>query len=72
MTFVGLSGILGRFFITALIEPLGRRGAGTLCCGMTALLMVMQGYLYDAYIGTWSLFYVLFIVQTFSAARFTP
>ena len=65
MTFVGLSGILGRFFITALIEPLGRRGAGTLCCGMTALLMVMQGYLYDAYIGTWSLFYVLFIVQTF-------
>src|SRR5437764_5750586 len=65
MTFVGLSGILGRFFITAVIEPLGPRGAGTLCCGMTALLMVMQGYLYDAYIGTWSLFYVLFIVQTF-------
>src|SRR2546430_14157285 len=44
MTFVGLSGIVGRFFITALIEPLGRRGAGTLACGMAALLMVMQGY----------------------------
>ena len=38
MVFVGLSGILGRFFITALIEPLGRRGAGTLACGMAALL----------------------------------
>src|SRR6266700_2282309 len=42
MVFVGLSGIVGRFFITALIEPLGRRGAGTLACGMAALLMVMQ------------------------------
>ena len=28
MVFTGVSGILGRFFITALIEPLGRRGAG--------------------------------------------
>jgi MFS family permease len=27
--------------------------------------MIAQGYLYDAYIGGWSLFYVLFIVQTF-------
>jgi MFS transporter, putative metabolite:H+ symporter len=72
MTWVGLSGILGRFFITALIEPLGRRGAGTLCCGMAAVLMVMQGYLYDVYIGTWSLFYILFIAQTFfSSAIYT-
>ena len=30
MIFVNLAGILGRFSITALIEPLGRRGAGTL------------------------------------------
>src|SRR5438552_5891054 len=65
MTFVGLSGIVGRFFITALIEPLGRRGAGTLACGMAALLMVMQGYFYNVFIGTWSLFYILFIAQTF-------
>ena len=27
--------------------------------------MVAQGYLYDVYIGGWSLFYILFIVQTF-------
>jgi len=67
-SFVGLSGIVGRFFITALIEPLGRRGAGTLCCTMTALLMVMQGYLWDVYIGTWSLFYLLFLAQTFFGA----
>ena len=67
-SFVGLSGIVGRFFITALIEPLGRRGAGTLCCGMAAVLMVMQGYLWDVYVGTWSLFYLLFLAQTFFGA----
>jgi MFS transporter, putative metabolite:H+ symporter len=65
MVFVGFSGILGRFFITALIEPLGRRGAGTLACGMAALLMVLQGYLWSVFIGTWSLFYMLFLAQTF-------
>jgi putative MFS transporter len=72
MVFVGLSGIVGRFFITALIEPLGRRGAGTVACGMAALLTVSAGYLYDVYIGTWSLFYVLFIAGTFfSSAIYT-
>src|SRR5205085_5994223 len=55
----------GRFFITSLIEPLGRRGAGTLCCGMAALFMVSAGYLYDVFIGTWSLFYVLLVAQGF-------
>ena len=59
MVWVGLSGILGRFFITALIEPLGRRGAGTLACGMAALLTVSAGYLYNVFIGGWSLFYML-------------
>src|SRR5207237_4636549 len=65
MVFTGLSGIAGRFFITTLIEPLGRRGAGTLCCAMTAILMVLQGQFYDVFIGGWSLFYMLFIAQTF-------
>jgi MFS family permease len=65
MIWVGVSGIVGRFFITALIEPMGRRGAGTLACGMAGLLMVMQGYLYDIFIGPWSLFYILFLAQTF-------
>jgi putative MFS transporter len=65
MVWIGFSGILGRFFITALIEPLGRRGAGTLACGMAGLLMVLQGYLFNVFIGTWSLFYILFVAQTF-------
>src|SRR5436305_11965325 len=72
MVFTGLSGIVGRFFITALIEPMGRRGAGTLACGMAALLTVSAGYFYDVYVGTWSLFYVLMIAGTFfSSAIYT-
>jgi putative MFS transporter len=65
MVFTGVSGIAGRFFITALIEPLGRRGAGTLACGMAGLLTVSAGYLYDIFIGGWSLFYMLMIAGTF-------
>jgi putative MFS transporter len=72
MVFTGLSGIIGRFFITALIEPMGRRGAGTLACGVAALLTVSAGYFYDVYVGTWSLFYVLMIAGTFfSSAIYT-
>src|SRR5437764_10908337 len=40
MIFVNLAGILGRFSITALIEPMGRRGSGTLYCVMAAILIV--------------------------------
>jgi putative MFS transporter len=65
MIFVNLSGIIGRFSITALIEPMGRRGSGTLYCVMAALLIVFAGYLYDVFIGTWSLFYVLIVAQGF-------
>jgi putative MFS transporter len=65
MVFTGVSGIAGRFFITTLIEPLGRRGAGTLACGMAALLTVSAGYLYDVFIGGWSLFYMLMLAGTF-------
>ena len=65
MIWVSVSAVLGRFFITALIEPLGRRGSATLCMVCAGVGMIAQGYLYDVYIGGWSLFYVLFIVQTF-------
>jgi MFS transporter, putative metabolite:H+ symporter len=72
MIFVNLAGILGRFSITALIEPLGRRGAGSLYCVMAALLIVSAGYLYDVYVGTWSLFYTLIVAQGFfSSAIYT-
>src|SRR4051812_28113463 len=72
MIFYNLAGIVGRFSITALIEPMGRRGSGTLYCVMAAILMVLAGYLYDVYIGTWSLFYVLLVASGFfSSAIYT-
>ncbi|HEX3538630.1 MAG TPA: MFS transporter [Stellaceae bacterium] len=72
MIFYNLAGILGRFSITALIEPMGRRGSGTLYCVMAALLMIAAGYMYDVYIGTWSLFYVLLVASGFfSSAIYT-
>src|SRR5262249_60038671 len=43
MIFVNVAGILGRFSITPLIEPLGRRGSGTLYFVLAALLMVLAG-----------------------------
>src|SRR5215510_6152135 len=65
MIWVSVSAILGRFFITGLIEPLGRRGSATLCMVCSGLGMVAQGYLYDTSIGPWSVFYLLFLFQTF-------
>src|SRR5215831_2137688 len=72
MIWVSVSAILGRFFITALIEPLGRRGSATLCMVCGGLGMVAQGYFYDAWIGHWSVFYLLFLFQTFfSSANYS-
>ena len=65
MIFVNLAGILGRFSVTALIEPLGRRGSGTLYCVLAAVLMVLAGYLYDVYVFGTSLFFILMVAQTF-------
>src|SRR5207247_5030257 len=49
MAFVSLAWIVGRFFITALIETLGRRGAGTLACGMSAMFLISDGSLHDVF-----------------------
>src|SRR5262252_4094012 len=65
MIFVNVAGIIGRFSITALIEPLGRRGSGTLYCVLAAILMVLAGYLHDVYIAGFSLFYMLMVAQGF-------
>ena len=65
MIFVNLSAILGRFFVTALIEPLGRRGSGILCCAAAAVLMVLAGYLHDVRVGGFSLFFLLVMAQNF-------
>ncbi len=70
--FYNLAAVVGRFFITTLIEPLGRRGSATLCMVAGGLIMVLAGYLHDVYIGSVSLFYVLLVAQTFfGSANYT-
>ncbi len=61
MIFVTISAIVGRFFVTALIEPMGRRGSGILCGIGAAVFMIMAGYLHDVFIGTISLFFVVLV-----------
>jgi len=68
MIFVNVSAVVGRFFITALIEPLGRRWSATLCLVLGGILMVVQGYYYNAFIGTWSVFYLALIASSFFAS----
>jgi MFS transporter, putative metabolite:H+ symporter len=60
-----VAAVAGRFFITALIEPMGRRGAGILCCVLAAATTVLAGYLHDVYLGTVSLFFVLVTASNF-------
>jgi MFS transporter, putative metabolite:H+ symporter len=65
MIFVNMAAIVGRFSVTALIEPLGRRGTGTLYCAAAAVLMVLAGYLHHVVLGSVSLFFVLVMAQNF-------
>src|SRR4030081_1892168 len=65
MIFVNLAGILGRFSITALIEPMGRRGSGTLYCVMAAARVAAARVLYTVHTGSWSLFYMLLVASGF-------
>jgi hypothetical protein len=65
MIFVNIAGILGRFSIIALIEPLERRGSGTLYCVIAAVLMVLARYMHDVYIAGASRFYILLVAQGF-------
>src|SRR5258708_7284246 len=65
MIFYNVADIAGRFSITALIEPLGRRRSGTLYCVLAAVLMVFARYMHDVYIAGASLFYILIVAQSF-------
>jgi len=62
---VSVAAVVSRFIVTALIEPLGRRGSGILCCVGGAVTTVLAGYLYNVFIGGVSLFYVLVIAASF-------
>ena len=59
---VSLVAIIGRFFVRALIEPLGRRGSGVLCCLVAAVAISVAAHMADVYIGAASMFFVMILV----------
>ena len=53
---VSVFGIVGRFFVTAIIDRWGRRMSGVLCCLMSAAAISVAGQMTQIYIGSVSLF----------------
>jgi putative MFS transporter len=62
---VSVVAIIGRFFVMALIEPLGRRGTGVLCCLVAPVAISIAGYMPNVYIGAASMFFVMILVTAF-------
>ena len=62
---VSLVGILGRFFVMSIVEPLGRRGSGILCCAVSAVAISFAGYMPTVYVGSASMFFVMILVTVF-------
>jgi putative MFS transporter len=63
---VGVAGILGRFFCAWLSDAVGRRSSILLVCSMAAVSCSLAGYLSGVFIGgVVSMFFVLVLVQQF-------
>jgi putative MFS transporter len=62
---LALIGIPGRVFGSWLSEACGRRWAGSLTALLAALAMALAGYLHDAYLGAFSVFYLMQLLHSF-------
>jgi MFS transporter, putative metabolite:H+ symporter len=62
---MGVAGIVGRFFSAWISDAIGRRRSVVLTCSIGALGMSLAGYLNGVYIGAVSMFYVMILVQQF-------
>jgi MFS transporter, putative metabolite:H+ symporter len=65
MIFVSLGGFVGRIAFAYLSEAIGRRASGGLLGLGAAVMVVVAGYMHDAFIGTASVFWMLMIVTFF-------
>src|SRR6516162_4164480 len=59
---VSVFGIVGRFFVTAIIDRWGRRMSGVLCCLMSPAAISIAGQMPGIYIGDASLFYIMILI----------
>jgi MFS transporter, putative metabolite:H+ symporter len=62
---VSLIAIIARFFVMAIIEPLGRRVSGVLCCSFAAVAISIAGYMVNVWVGAASMFFVMILVTAF-------
>jgi MFS transporter, putative metabolite:H+ symporter len=62
---VSVAGILGRIFMTTIIDVLGRRHSGLLCCLIAMATAALAGQLPGVSIGGTSMFYVMILVTIF-------
>jgi MFS transporter, putative metabolite:H+ symporter len=60
-----LVGIPGRVFGSWLSEAFGRRPGGIIASLLAALVMSLAGYLHDAYLGAFSVFYLMLLLHSF-------
>ncbi|HVH82114.1 MAG TPA: MFS transporter [Stellaceae bacterium] len=65
VVWVGVVSIAGRFFCAWMSDELGRRRSILLACLIAAAAMSLAGYLSGAYLGKFSLFYLLILAQSF-------
>jgi MFS transporter, putative metabolite:H+ symporter len=62
---VGVAGVLGRFFCAWMSDAMGRRPSVVLACLIGAVAMSGAGYLSGFYVGAVSVFYVMILAQQF-------
>ena len=62
---VSLMAIAGRFFCSWISDAWGRRTSGIVSCLVAALFMSLAGYLHNVFIGGWSMFFVMILLQSF-------
>jgi len=62
---VSVFGIVGRFFVTAIIDRWRRRISGVLCCLTSAAAISVAGQMPGIYIGIVSLFYIMILITVF-------
>ena len=65
VVWVSLSSIVGRFFCSWISDAWGRRGSGIFACLVAAFFMFMAGYLHNVFIGGFSVFFLMILVQNF-------
>jgi MFS transporter, putative metabolite:H+ symporter len=62
---ISLTQIVGRGFGSWIIDRIGRRPAGALCCLLAAIATSLAGYLHAIYLGAVPMFFVLLLLQGF-------